>query len=165
MKNLKKRICQLNSLILVNFLTYGFVASQEAVQVFEHEEFNLHDPFEVNKYYFSLLPSQISYLVLVLYSSEFKIALPDPRYKLDFKIADNLEQNNMSDAAFWGSFNTTIYDNKLFNEAFGKGNITCARYYLARKKNPSAVNAEFGIPISPLYLALYANNLKLLVCY
>lgn len=151
MKSLKKKIHLLNNTILfLFFFFFRFTICQEIKEVFEQEEVTLHDPCEVNKYYFSLLPPVVNKQILDFRKNS------SLEFTLSFKIKSLLKKNHMSDAAYWGSFNVTLYDNALFNEAFGEGNIFCAQLYLARKKDPLALEGEYTQ--SPLNLALFANH-------
>lgn len=156
MKSHKKKIRYWNTKIaFFNFSFYLSLSSQEIAHVFETEEVTLHDPKETNKYYFSLLPVAVSTMVITLFDERIRESYK-PEWSLGYKIEEILKENKMSDAAFWGSFNTTVYDNRLFNLAFGEGVIDCARLYLAHKKNPSDLGGEYAQ--SPLNIALFAKQ-------
>ena len=158
MKSHKKKIQFPNSILIFLSLIYSLSISQEIVQVFEQEEVTLLDPLEVNKYYFSLLPSILSKIVLALYSEEFQ-SLVDWSYEslLRSKIDKLLVLNNMSYAAFWGSFKVSAYENCLFRTAFAGGNRFCAQIYLARDKHPTYSRGEYD-SCSPLGLAVYTKH-------
>lgn len=158
MKSLKKKIQLQNNILIFLSLTFSSSISQEVVQVFAQEEVTLLDPQEVNKYYFSLLPSIINKIVLALYSEEFQ-SLPVWHYEslLRSKIDKLLVTNNMSYAAFWGSFKVSLYENCLFRAAFSGGSTLCAQLYLARGKHPTYSVGEYDSS-SSLGLAVYTKH-------
>lgn len=143
-------------LIFLSFFIHSFMMCQEIVEAFEQEECILYDPKEANNYYFSLLPSDISQLILSHYSYDFR-KCSKPLMSLRFKIDETFRDNKMSDAAFWGSFSIPTYENSLFNAAFGNGNLMCAQLYLARGKHPTDSRCEYNCS-SPLGLALFAHH-------
>lgn len=105
MKSHKKKTRRLNNRVLLLFLfIYPFIICQEI------------DPWRADKYYFSLLFIPISRIVLTYYSqNDF-----GPLHSLRFKIEQDFEAHNVSDAAFWGSFNTAVYK-KALTEYQSKG--------------------------------------------
>lgn len=143
---------------IITFCLILTLSAQEMAQVYETEEITLSIYKETNIYYFSLLPSSVNRTILTFYSEEFRRKWSPENFDLTWKIENLLKENKINDADFWGSFNGTVYDNVLFSEGFGEGNMASALKYLSRKKNPNAPYTEYGIALLPLNLALYAKR-------
>lgn len=144
-----------NILVFLIFFIYSSALCQELQHVFENEEVTLLNPKEANTYYFSLLPSTITTFILTLYDKEIQTSY-DPQFSLGYKINNLLKANKVSDAAFWGSFNISQYEDALFERAI-KEDLTCARLFLARGKGPTYYQSKRGC-YSLVELALFAKR-------
>lgn len=130
---------------------YTFILCQENKKLLQQ-----HDPYVTNKYYFSLLPSDISKIIPSYYSDNFR---PTHQFEslLDPKIDKALIMNKICDAALWASFNRSIYGNCLFRTAFIGGNTLCAQLYLTRGKDPTYSHGRYESN-SPLELAVINDH-------
>lgn len=163
-----QKIKFLNSLILIfsHFICTTTIC-QEIAHIFEHEEITLHDPWQANKYYFSVLPSSLNFLVLSYYDTEFHLTkhLIDRSHLLSTRIARALTTKKMDNATLWGSFNILLYEQALFTTAFSGGCLISAKIYLGRSKDPTYSRGKYESN-SPLELATshnYPNVVELLL--